>query len=945
MPVKLLVTMRSLLSSARRIIAITLLAAAAVHADDMDDVVEFDIDAQQLDSALIQFSEQSNVQLLVATELVAELYSPGIKGRLTTVNALTSLIGSNPLSFQVVGEHTIAVSRSEPIPLAREPAADAATPSSDVNSTAAATTEITRGQPSGTLFEEYRDLLEEIVVTGVRGNPRSVADSPAPIDVISAAAMEQSGRTGVFQAIQFLVPSFHLPARAGGSTSTVIATGGLRGLNPDHTLVLINGKRRHTTSLINAVASLYNGSVPADLDHIPVAAIERIEILRDGAAAQYGSDAIAGVINIILKEKSTGGALRLTGGRNFDRNDGEYRDMSALAGFGNDDDFLTLTATYREQEASNRAIPVSADLPLYYPLPDGTPDPREYEIDRLVTRNYGTFPSRTESLSGNAGWSIDDTTALYAFGTFSHRESMLNWSFREPNSENNVLEIYPDGFRPELLIDETDFEFALGLRGEYGEWQWDLASLYGRNEAERHASNSINASLGPDSPTRFYVGELESADWTNTLDVTRPVTTTAGDLQVSWGAQHHREYYRIEPGDPASYAAGSYVFPNDHPRAGEAPAPAAQANHGITPDDASNARRDSFAGYLEFGWSPVPNVLLGLAGRYERYDDAAGDALVGKLSARFSLSDAFAVRTTASTGFRAPPLAQQQYASSTSQFRDLDGDNQLDLLLIKQLPPESPAALALGAVPLTREESINLSIGFSFEPADDFSLTVDTYRIEVNDRISITSTLSGPEVTDILVANGLSSSLSGQYYTNAIDTATTGIDIVATHTREIGSAGSLALSFGFNANETEIDRIADNPPELEALGDNFVLFDRLRRGNLTYGLPEYKAVLGVNWVFQALDANLRVVRFGDYRTTSNNPDHELKVAAESIVDLDLTYTVSDTWRVSAGANNLFNTYPAEVRPPSEDRGSGQYDTRGGFGFTGGSYYLRLEMDF
>lgn len=929
--------------------AALLLALAAPHAvaGDLDRVIAFEIAAQPLDRALIAFSEQSNVQLMVATELVANLASPGVDGGYSATDALTRILGANPLGFEVVGEDTIVVVS----------AGIADDSSRGVTSTAAGAD--TASQAGGdrdartrrsavapSLYDDYRNTLDEIVVTGVRGRPRSVADSASPIDVFSSVAIEQGGRIGLFQSLQSLAPSFHLPTRAGGSTSTVIATAGLRGLNPDQTLVLVNGKRRHTTSLINAVALVYNGSVPADLDHIPMASVERIEVLRDGAAAQYGSDAIAGVVNVILKNDATGGSVKVLGGRNYDRGDGEQREVSGYFGLPlGRGGFVGVSASVRDQAASNRAVPIDAAYPLYYPLADGSPDPREQSADRLVTKNFGMFPMSSHSLALNASLPLTDRIELYGFGTLGQRSSILNWTFREPNDPNNIDAVYPDGFRPRLEIDENDHEVAIGARGRAGDWLWDLTSLFGGNTARRDASRTINSSLGPASPTEFYVGELASTDWITTLDLTRSFSLDAGELQASWGAQHHRERYEISPGDPASYAAGDWVFPDGHPRAGQQPAPGAQANHGITPADASDASRDSLAVYGELGWAPISRLYLSLAARYEVYDDTAGDALVGKLSARYSVSDRLAVRLTASSGFRAPPLAQQQYASTTSQFRDLDGDASTDLLLIKQLPPDSPAAVALGALPLKPEASVNLSVGATFKLLDGLSVTADAYRIDLDDRISITSTLDGPEVAAILAANGLSPALSGQYYSNAIDTTTEGIDLVATWARDIGAAGSLALNLGVNVNHTSIDRIAPNPPELDVLGPDFVLFDRLRLGNLTYGLPDYKAVLSANWLIGNLDTNLRVTRFGGYRSVSNNADAEVDIAAEDVIDIDVSYAFSERWFLTVGANNLLNAYPTRVRAPTERRGSGQYDTRGGFGFTGGFYFARLDFRF
>jgi iron complex outermembrane receptor protein len=786
--------------------------------------------------------------------------------------------------------------------------------------------------------------VSEVVVTGVRGKPRTVTDSPTPIDVLSSAELERTGRAGAFQALQTLVPSFNLPARAGGGTSTVISTGGLRGLNPDQTLVLVNGKRRHKTALINSVSSLYNGSVPADLDLIPTSAIGRIEVLRDGAAAQYGSDAIAGVINIILRD-TVGGSLSTTYGQNIDKGDGQLLQVSGNYGMKlGDQGFLNLSFTTKDQSLSNRAIAVAPNIQIYPKLvPSGLPDPRELTVDRVVTKNFGVLPQNGVNLGYNGRYDIGDVQ-LYSFGTYSHRVSDLPFTFRSPNNVNTLPQLYPEGFRPDLVIKEDDFEFAVGARGKVAGWDWDLSSTYGRDDADENTAQSINASLGPSSPTTFHVGALISSEWVNSLDVTRGFNlASSGDLALSFGVQHRRETYQVKAGDPASYAAGTYVIPAGQPFAGQRPATGAQATPGFQPADASSSSRNNYAAYAEADYNPTKKLFLGVAGRYEDYDDSSGSTVVGKVTGRYELTDWLAVRAAVSSGFRAPGLAQQHYAASSSQFRLVN--NVLNLLLIKTLPVGSPEAIALGAKPLKPEKSTNYSFGVTVNPTSNFNLTVDAYQIDVKGRIAITSTLTGTAVSNILIAHGLSGDLSAQYYTNAIDTRTKGVDVVATYRQDLDRFGTLRLTGGYNYNQTDITNIIANPPQLSALGPTFVLFDRLSQGFLTKAFPKDKISLGANWSWDKLNVNLRETRYGKYTIQQNAPANDRSFGAAWLTDLEVSYQVTKAVSVAVGANNLFNVYPDANGIFNATTGSGQYPGTSPIGFTGGAYYARLQWDF
>jgi iron complex outermembrane receptor protein len=785
--------------------------------------------------------------------------------------------------------------------------------------------------------------VEAVVVTGVRGAPRTLVDSPTPIDSFSATELERSGRAGVFQALQTLAPSFNLPFRAGGGTSTIIATGGLRGLNPDQTLVLVNGKRRHKTSLINAVSSLYNGSVPADLDMIPTASIERIEVLRDGAAAQYGSDAIAGVINIILKGNTDTGLLSATYGLNFDRKDGDLTQYAFNKGFTfGETGFVNLSLNHKDQRLSNRADRIADSVQLF-PLIGGARDPRETTIDRLVTRNYGQLPQTNTTFGLNAGYDFGEI-AIYGFGTYSKRESDLPFTYRIPNNVNTTPALYPLGYRPNEVVNEDDYEFTGGMTGELSGWTWDLSTGYGKNKAVLHTSNTENASLGPASPTTFYVGTLQSDEVTSNLDVTQAFDLGASRLQVSFGAQYRREGYKILAGEPASYAEGLYRAPAGQPFAGVAPQTGAQATPGFRPADASTSHRTSKAAYGELGWDATERLFIGAAARYEDYSDSSGDTLTGKLTGRYEINEWISVRGAVSNGFRAPGLAQQHYAATSSQFRTVNGvPNQL--LLIKTLPVGAPEAIALGAKPLTPEKSKNISAGITLQPVSGLDITIDGYQIDVDNRIAITSTLTGTAVSNILISKGLSGDLSAQYYTNAIDTRTRGIDVVGTYRYDLGDWGRLRANAGFNYGKTKIRNIIPNPPELTALGAGFVLFGRGSQGFLTTSFPKSKVAVGLNWDWNKLNVNLRSTRYGKYTVVADLAAQDRSYGAKWITDLEVSYKLLDSLTLAAGANNLFNEYPDRNGIYNAALGSGQYPGTSPFGFTGGSWYTRLQYNF
>lgn len=907
-------------------------------------LANYRIEAQPLQKALIKYSEQSRTVVVAPSAMLAGKRSSAVGGELSSSEALETLLRGTGLAPRIEPGGALTLRQ---ISAAESREAGPFTASAEDEPFQAAPAEV-QDQPEP-------GPADVVVVTGFRGEPRSVIESPTPIDVFSSEDLAQGSPTGVFESLRFLVPSFNLPTRAGGGTATVIATGGLRGLNPDQTLVLVNGKRRHRTALINSVSTLYNGAAGVDLNMIPSSAIARIEVLRDGAAAQYGSDAIAGVINIILKDGGEGGEAAVSGGQNFDRSDGEFLTATLNQGVAiGEDGFLNLSYGYSDRNESNRAVPIAANVQLYPRLPGNVPDPREASIDRLVTRNYGGFPQTTHAFGANFGYDFGGAE-LYSFGTYAARTSDLEFTFRTPNDIASLPELYPNGFRPLQVIIEDDFDITAGLRGEAGEWNWDVSTNYGINLVDFENYNGLNPSLGPTSPTAFEVGRLISSEWVNAVDVTRPFELSGGgSLQASFGLQHRLEAYEVEEGDLASYQAGTYRRPTGQVGAGQLQAPGAQATPGFRPDDAGKIERDNISVYGELGWEPTEKLYLSAAVRYEYFDDDAGDTTIYKVNGRYELLEWLAARASYNTGFRAPSLAQQGYSSTTSQFRDLNGDGIAELILLKNLPVASAAAVALGSTPLVPETSENISAGFTATPFSRFTLTVDAYQIDVADRIAITSTFSpldtrasatpgvtvGQQIRRILIANGLPEETSGQYYTNAIDTQTKGFDVVATYALPTDSLGDFDFSVGYNQNETEITGIIPNPPELAALG-TIVIFDRSRQGAISDSIPDSKITLNTGWNLGPFSASLRGTRFGEYDVrNATNAAADNNIPPEWIVDLEIGYDVTEAFRITAGANNVFNTYPAEIAPPGATSGSNFYNTLAPFGFTGGSFFVR-----
>lgn len=762
--------------------------------------------------------------------------------------------------------------------------------------------------------------LDQVIVTGTRVADRTVAESLSPIDVLSVEKLDTFGTSELIQSLSRTIPSFNFPNTSITDGSDHVRPAQLRGLAPDQTLVLVNGKRRHTTAIVNVNGSLGRGSSPVDLNAIPSSAIERIEVLRDGAAAQYGSDAIAGVINVVLKGARSGTGADYRYGE-FDKGDGELNDISGYTSLDiGKDGYFTVAAEYRDRNSTNRSRP---DPRQQFPLINGQPDPREATFDRLNHR-FGDAAVEDQLLFVNSAVPLTDDIEFYAFANYSQREGNAAGFFRRALDARNVPAIHPDGFLPLILSDSDDASVFGGLRGSLDNgWNWDLSVGWGGNEFDFNVGNSVNTSLGAASPTEFFAGRLENGQTTVNLDVNRAFDVgLAYPLTVAAGVEYRRDTYQITAGEPDSFfGSGSQVFP------------------GFRPSDATDQARHNWSGYVEFDADLTDKLSASFAARYEDYSDF-GTTLSGKFSARYAFTDTVALRGTVSNGFRAPSLSQQLYSTTATNFI---GGVPFD---VRTFPVDSPIAQALGAEPLDAEESTNFSLGLVVQAADNWNITLDAYHIKVRDRIVLSGNLTGTAVRNFLATQGFANVDGGRYFTNAVDTTTEGIDLVSTSDFSLGSAGDLSLTVAVNYNTTDLDRIAANPASLEAVDLNLERIDHVEIGRITKGVPKYKGIIGLDWSRDRWAARLGTTYYGTYWVFDTVPAEDQKFKGEVVFDTSISYKVNERFTLSAGADNLGNNKPEEVIAANSFNGILPYS--GGntpFGFNGRFYYARASLRF
>ncbi|HEX4952156.1 MAG TPA: TonB-dependent receptor [Thermoanaerobaculia bacterium] len=761
--------------------------------------------------------------------------------------------------------------------------------------------------------------FHETVTVGSRAAGAAAQDA-VPVDLFTPEQIEQSGASETNQIIQALAPSFNFPRPTITDGTDSVRPATLRALGPDQMLVLINGKRRHTSALVHLNGSIGKGSTGVDLNAIPASAISRIEILRDGAAAQYGSDAIAGVINIVLKSGASDSEINLKGGATT-HSDGELADVSLEKGFAIGRGSLFATLEYRDRAATNRAGPD--------PRPQGSVNPVEQP-------NHHWGDAETTDLMGffnaEAPLNAADSVWFYAFGGGARREGSHGGFYRRGLDDRNHPAIYPDGFLPLIEPVVTDLSLSTGVRGELAKWFFDFSTQWADNEFEFNVANSLNASLGPTIPpnqTEFYAGTLGADQWVTNLDFSRAFDIgLAGPLNVALGAEYRREGYRIEAGEPASYIDGG--LPNQF---GGRAAPGAQVFPGFRPDNELDESRGNVGLYVDLEGDITKMLRVGLAGRFEDYDDF-GSTSDYKLTLRFQPLDSLVLRGAASTGFRAPSLAQSYFNSVATNFLAVGGV--LMPFEVGTFPVDSPVARALGATTLKPEESDHLSAGVVWTPIENLELSADLYRIDIEDRVVLSGNFTGPQVQPLLAPFNVT---GARFFTNAIDTKTEGYDLSASYSFRPGGHGTLRLAAAYNSSENEIVGEVQTPPQLAGLEQ--VLFDAVERRRIECGQPEDNLRLTSDWSGDRLFGTLRLHRYGAYCQVDRQVVPQ-EFEAEWLTDLEVGWRF-DLLQVALGAQNLFDTFPDRNLPANSNLGIFTYPSHSPFGFNGRFVYARVKV--
>lgn len=789
--------------------------------------------------------------------------------------------------------------------------------------------------------------LSAVAVIGSRSEERTVVDAPAPIDVLAAADISATGRAETAQMIQAVAPSFNFPRMSIGDGTDHVRPATLRGLGADQVLVLINGKRRHTSALVNVNGSIGRGQAAVDLNAIPASMIERIEVLRDGASAQYGSDAIAGVINIVLKANSPNEA-QFTAGTNMTHFEPERQNPAVHVSKtlwdgklwkGNvtwnaplQTGYLTLGAEANQHGWTNRSLP---DTRLQYF--EGHPKRTDPAYNNQINHRLGDAATNNASVFANFGRPWDAVNGeIYAFGGYGSRRGEAAGFWRRALDDRTVRAIAPDGFLPLIASEIADISGTVGVKGDAKGWKYDLSAVYGGNRFGFNVKNSLNTSMGAQSPTSFDAGALGFRQFTTNLDLNREYNP-GRPVRVGIGAEFRNDAFEITAGEPNSYKDGGVKI-LDGPNAGKQPAIGSQVFPGFRPSDAGTHSRSNVAAYTDIESDMTDAWLLSGAARVERYSDF-GSTATGKLATRLKVAKGFNLRGAVSTGFRAPSLHQSFFSSTATNF--INGVP----FEVRTFPVSDPFARALGAKDLKPEKSTNVSAGFAAEPTKNLSFTVDYYLITIKDRIVFSENFTGAQVNALLASKGLTGVTGGRFFTNAIDTRTRGLDVVVNYGLDLGGAGTVRLTGGYNGTSNEVTRVTPTPPELSTQSE--ALFGRVERGRLEVGQPKNNILTSFDWSRKSWSALLRAQRFGEVvsRGTATNGSLDNTYEPTWITDLSLSWQTPWKVRWTLGADNVLDRYPTQNRVLTDNSGIFPYGGITPFGYNGRFIYTRLTYNW
>ncbi|CAM3235911.1 ligand-gated channel [Pseudomonas floridensis] len=756
--------------------------------------------------------------------------------------------------------------------------------------------------------------LGTVIVTGTRAQERTASGSLSPIDVISGDSLRSSGSSELGTVLARLIPSINFPRPSLVDGAELARPAQLRGLSPDQVLVLVNGKRRHTSAFVNLGGAVGRGSAPADLNAIPLSAIDHIEVLRDGASARYGSDAIAGVINIILKNADHGGSVSTRYGQ-YKKGDGIQRQVAGNTGFAlGSNGFFNLSGEGANNDYTNRA---GDDL----------------RASSIGSTTYGQRVFRQgepETEEGkvqfNTEYSFNDALEFYSFGGYSKRRGETAAFYRPGNASNNNPAIFPNGYLPLIHGTLEDTSLVAGLRGELADdWHYDLSANYGKNSYEIR-TRTINTSLGLATPRSFDNGTLTNDQKQLSLDLSREFNAAwlPYPVSVAFGAEYLRQGYQIEAGQAESY------FQSGSSGLG-----------GFRAADAGSSSRHNFAQYLDVETNLTEKLGVSAAVRHEDYSDF-GSNISGSLSARYDFTPQVALRGSVSTGFRAPSLAQQNFTFTSSQ---LIGNT---IQEAGTFPAGSNVAQLLGAEDLKAEKSRNYSLGLVLEPLDNLTVTADVYRIDIRDRISLSSNLVlNNTAINYLRSNGVGdiNYTSARYFTNATDTSTDGVDLVANYRYQFDNGVRWNSTVGYNYNHTKVTDVKANPAILDQLGVNLVRVDRRERiGLLGDTTPQHKLSLGNDFSFGPWALHSNLVRYGEFTSYQADKVNDQTFSAAWLLDLAVDYTHKN-WVFTLGGDNVTDKYPEKLNDFASSGGNLAYSTYSPYGYSGAFYYGKVTYNW
>lgn len=843
-----------------------------------------------------------------------------------------------------------------------------------------------QSSPLNIALAESSEVLGEIVVTGSRSGGRSRIDSPVPVDIIPVSQITNSvGQVDINQILTYIAPSFQSSRQTISDGTDHIDPAQLRGLGPDQVLVLVNGKRRHQSSLVNVNGTVNRGTVGTDLNAIPATAVDKIEILRDGAAAQYGSDAIAGVINIILKSR-TGLSGNVSYGENVTSYDKNYiinnnKDASVNITDGGtaqvglnyglkvgQKGFVNITGEYVKRGATNRTGTYTGQL---FPAVDGKVIDDEILAQRGLTRNDFDMRIGNSEVKGggvviNADIPLNEQLNVYAFGQYNNKKGNAAGFYRYPNGvpaavRTNVFAVYPNGFLPEINSDVTDISAAAGIRGKLGKWRFDLSNTFGKNDFDYRITNSVNYTQAvsiANFQRKFNAGGNGFSQNTINLDFGRKFDVLHG-LNVALGAEQRSEKYTITAGEEASYknydvaagvAAGAQVF------------------SGFFPQNAGSHSRHSVAGYLDLEQDITESWVLSAALRFENYSDF-GNTLNYKVATRYKITEGFALRASASSGFRAPSLQQRYYAKTNTLFVTQNGQQ------VAQesgtFTNDSKPAEILGIPKLKQETSQSFTVGSTIQISNAFELTVDAYQIDIDDRIVLTNNFNDGGNANLKAQLAAANATTANFFSNAVDTRSRGIEGVLSYNTKFGRTQSLRAVLAGTFIQNKVKKGADGKPIIHAsdilVQTNQVntYFNREDLSRFEIASPRNKQSLTINYKLGKFGAMLRGVRFGevtywDPTIDPNKPDAwpvnaltgqketlDQTFGAKLVTDIALSYDVVKGIGLTIGANNVLDVYQ-DKHTHSGNVSSGRfvYSRRvQQMGFNGRYLFARINFSF